>query len=120
MKPDHSPGTESTPGEGKFPGYRWRFITLIDGLSIMVANAPKEMDLVRQSIQKLLMAAYHLLDVRSGGTPQRGNPFAMKSAIKELNNAFDPFGLGVESSDKLHAWRIRDLKEGRMLIFLTV
>ena len=90
--------------------YRQKLVDMIDDLQKSVRNAPAETRLPRESINGLLMACYYLLDLNAG-LQVVTDEYLMKSAIRELGRALDPLGLGVDYSDKIHAWRMRDMKE---------
>ena len=99
--------------------YRSKLVDMLDQLAWNVGNAPAEMRMPRESIQRLLMASYYLLDVKEG-LAQTTNPYFIKSAIRELQKGVGPLGLGVDYWAKIAEWRERDINEGRESDFLIV
>ena len=99
--------------------YRSRLVDMLDQLSWSVGNAPAQMRMPRESIQRLLMASYYLLDVKEG-LAQTADPYFIKSAIRELQKGVGPLGLGVDYWAKIAEWRERDTNEGGKSDFLIV
>jgi len=73
-------------------------------------NAPREMQMPRESIQHLLKATYFLLAVQEG-LAETQDPFFIRSAVRELQRGIGPLGLGVDYWVKIAEWRDRDIKE---------
>ena len=86
----------------------------------MVASAPAEMEIPRESITRLLKAAYYLLDVKPVVISDMSDPSFIKAAIEELEKALGPLGLGIDYWDKIHAWRQRDVAETGRNDFLVL
>ena len=63
--------------------YRSKLVDMLDDVCRMVGNAPPEMHMPRESIQRLLMASYYLLDVTPGFSGTE-DPYFIESAIREL------------------------------------
>lgn len=68
---------------------------MIDGVQKAVRNAPAEFDLARESIAGLLMAASYLLDIKEGYEGMDDGQF-VRAAIREIQKALGPLGLGVD------------------------
>jgi hypothetical protein len=90
--------------------YRSKLVDMIDAAQRAVQNAPNDMDIPRKSIEGLLMASFYLLDVNEG-LREMDDAYFIRSAIRELENALGPLGLGLDYWDKINAWRLRDAKE---------
>jgi hypothetical protein len=99
--------------------YRSKLVELLDQLSWSVGNAPAAMRMPRESIQRLLMASYYLLDVKEG-LAETKDPYFIQSAIRELQMGVGPLGLGLDYWAKIVEWRERDIKEGGGMDFLVV
>jgi hypothetical protein len=99
--------------------YRARLVDMLDQLSWCVGNAPEKMLMPRESIQRLLMASYYLLDVNEG-LAETKDAYFIKSAIRELQRGVGPLGLGLDYWAKIGEWRDRDLREGGEADFLIV
>jgi hypothetical protein len=99
--------------------YRSKLVDMLDELSWSIGNAPAEMRIPRESIQRLLMASYYLLDVKEG-LAETTDPYFIKSAIREFQKGVGPLGLDVDYWVKIARWRERDLKEGGAMDFLVV
>jgi hypothetical protein len=90
--------------------YRSGVVNLLDELRSMVDNAPPSVETPRASMLGLLLAIYHLLDIKPGiYTEEDDGP--IRSAILALKKALGPLGLGVDYWDKIEEWRRRDLQE---------
>ena len=92
---------------------------MLDALHAGVGAAPQAMNIPRESIQRLLMASFYLLDVNEGLSETEDAHF-IRSAIGELEKALGPLGLGIDYLDKIKAWRARDMKERGETDFLVV
>jgi hypothetical protein len=100
-------------------GYRSKLVDMLDDLSWRIGNAPAQMQMPRESIQRLLMASYYLLDVKEG-LAETNDEYFIKSAIRELQKGVGPLGLGLDYWAKISAWRERDLQSGGEMDFLIV
>jgi hypothetical protein len=96
--------------------YRSKLVDLIDAARQGVQNAPKDMDVPRKSIEGLLMASFYLLDVNDG-LREMDDAYYIRSAIRELEDALGPLGLGVDYWDKINAGRLRDTRERGETVF---
>jgi hypothetical protein len=99
--------------------YRSKLVDMFDEISWSVGNAPREMQMPRESIQYLLKAAYYLLDVKEG-LIETQDPYFIRSAVRELQKGIGPLGLGVDYWVKIAEWRERDINEGGEADFLVV
>lgn len=115
MRPDHA---KDEGEKARHPGntdklwfqYRAELVERLDELHAMVVHAPNELGFRRESIQGLLMAAYYVLDVNAP-FPLIEDAELIRSAIRELQAALGPLGLGLDYWDKIEAWRRRDIQE---------
>jgi hypothetical protein len=99
--------------------YRAKLVDMLDEVSWSIGNAPQEMEMPRESIQYLLKAAYHLLDVKEG-LAETQDAYFIRAAIRELQKGIGPLGLGIDYWTKITEWRERDIKEGGGNDFLAV
>src|SRR5438552_11963906 len=83
----HGGGNQSTAN------YAWCLIMMLDNVHEKVAKAPPEMDIPRETIQGLLMAAYHLLGTDPAlDDPYTENDYLLKQVVRELAEALMPLG----------------------------
>ena len=54
------------------------------------------------------------------GLREMDDAYFIRSAIRELEKALGPLGLGIDYWDKIKAWRARDVKELGETEFLVV
>jgi hypothetical protein len=99
--------------------YRAQLVEMLNEIHIGVGEAPPGMNIPQESIQGLLMASFYLLDVNEG-LRETDDAYFIRSAIRELEKALGPLGLGVDYWDKINAWRLRELKERGETDFLVL
>ena len=118
-KQNNSRGPDELAGAEEARQYRAKLVDMLDQLSWCVGNAPEKMRMPRESIQRLLMASYYLLDVNEGIVETK-DAYFIKSAIRELQKGVGPLGLGLDYWAKIANWRERDINEGGGADFLGV
>jgi hypothetical protein len=118
-KKNNGKASDELAGAEEVRRYRATLVDMLDQLSWCVGNAPQEMRMPRESIHRLLMASYYLLDVNEG-LAETTDTYFIKSAIRELQRGVGPLGLGVDYWAKIGEWRERDLREGCGADFLVI
>jgi hypothetical protein len=99
--------------------YRAQLVEMLNEVHVRVGEAPPGMNIPQESIRGLLMASFYLLDVNEG-LRETEDAYFIRSAIRELEKALGPLGLGVDYWDKINAWRLRELKERGETDFLLL
>jgi hypothetical protein len=99
--------------------YRSKLVEMLDDISWRIGNAPADIQMPRESIQRLLMGSYYLLDVRES-LAETKDPYFIKSAIREIQKGVGPLGLGLDYWAKIAELRERDINEGGETNFLMV